>query len=483
MGHVFSLSNLIKAYRYLKKNGAAAVFSAVQERILQDGKNDWRYQRPDRETLEAQRKDAIASFEAMAFSEAATSLDTMASSETMVSSETAVSSEPAASAEEKGAPVLFSIAVPAFKTNPVYLKELLDSLQEQSYPYWELLLADAGGEDSMEQAVRERKDDRIRYIRLEANEGIAGNTNAAICRASGRYIGLLDHDDVLTPDALYEMAHALKEKEKRGIHPIFLYSDEDKWDGEDSYYEPHHKLDFNLDLLLSNNYICHFLVMEASLMKRLLLRPGFDGAQDYDLVLRASADVLRDKAEELCVHIPKVLYHWRCHKESTASNPASKTYAYEAGRRALEDFAKNQGWNVRIHDTRHLGFYRMEFLPDVLSQRKDIAAAAGPLPSVKGKLISGIYDTDQQGNTKMRYQDLRRSFSGYMHRAVLLQDVETADIRTMQVSPQWQSALDHALQKIREGADPIQTSIQLCKEMRKEGFRILWDPCRKEGTH
>ena len=83
----------------------------------------------------------------------------------------------------------------------------------------------------------------------------------------------------------------------------------------------------------------------------------------------------------------------------------------------------------------------------------------------------------------MRYQCLHRSFSGYMHRAVLLQDVETADIRTMQVSPQWQSALDHALRQIREGADPIQTSIHLCKEMRKEGFRILWDPCRKEGTH
>ena len=163
MGHVFSLSNLIKAYRYLKKNGAAAAFTAVQERILQDGKNDWKYQRPDRETLEAQRKDAIAS------SEAATSLDTMASSETMVSSETAVSSEPAASAEEKGAPVLFSIAVPAFKTNPVYLKELLDSLQEQSYPFWELLLADAGGEDSMEQAVRcLLYTSELRIIRTEA---------------------------------------------------------------------------------------------------------------------------------------------------------------------------------------------------------------------------------------------------------------------------------------------------------------------------
>lgn len=459
MGHVFSLSNFIKAYRYLKKNGAPAALSAVWERILQDGKSDWKYRRPDRETLEAQRKEAVASLEAF------------------------TSSEAVASTEREGAPVLFSIAVPAFKTNPVYLKELLDSLQEQSYPYWELLLADAGGDTNVEQAVWNRKDERIRYIRLESNEGIAENTNAAIRRATGRYIGLLDHDDVLTPDALYEMAHALREKEKRGIHPIFLYSDEDKWDGENSYYEPHHKLDFNLDLLLSNNYICHFLVMEAALMKRLLLRPGFDGAQDYDLVLRASAGVLQDKAEELCVHIPKVLYHWRCHKESTASNPASKTYAYEAGRRALEDFAKNQGWNVRIHDTRHLGFYRMEFVPDILSQRKDIAAVAGPLPSVKGKLISGIYDTDRQGNTTMRYQDLRRSFSGYMHRAVLLQDVETADIRAMQVGPRWQSMQDKALRQIRAGGDPIQLSARFCKEIRKEGFRILWDPCRKEGTH
>ena len=142
------------------------------------------------------------------------------------------------------------------------------------------------------------------------------------------YIGLLDHDDILTRDALYEMACALEKQEQNGIHPVFLYSDEDKCDGEaQNTYEPHRKTDFNLDLLLSNNYICHFLVMDAAVMKRLRLRTGFDGAQDYDLVLRAAGQVLEGTPEEAYVHIPKILYHWRCHRNSTASNPASKTYA------------------------------------------------------------------------------------------------------------------------------------------------------------
>lgn len=448
MGQVFRLSNWVKAFRYLKKNGIRAAVWAVQERVLQERTAVWQYRRPDREVLEAQHMEAVASMEAVAARE----------------------------------PLVFSIAVPAFQTNPVYVKELLDSLQEQSYPYWELLLADAGGSDGMEKAVRERADERIRYIRLPANEGIAGNTNAAIREASGSYIGLLDHDDVLTPDALYEMARAIQEKEEKGIRPVFLYSDEDKWDGEENYYEPHWKLDFNLDLLLSNNYICHFLVMDATLMKRLLLRPGFDGAQDYDLVLRASEGVLHGRPEEAYVHIPKVLYHWRCHRESTASNPASKSYAYEAGRRALEDFARRQGWTVRVADTRHLGFYRMEFLPDPLSQRADLAAVAGPLPPAGGRLVSGIYEKEEDGNVQMRFRGLRRRFSGYMHRAVLLQDVETADIRTMQVRPQWEKALGKALQEIRAGADAALISRNFCERLRKEGGRILWDPYRKEGN-
>ncbi|MFR9236429.1 MAG: glycosyltransferase [Eisenbergiella massiliensis] len=200
--------------------------------------------------------------------------------------------------------------MPAYETDPVYLKELLDSLQEQTYPCWELILADAGTGDSVRKAAEARADERIRYIRLASNDGIAGNTNAAIELAQGAYIGLLDHDDILTRDALYEMACALEKQEQNGIHPVFLYSDEDKCDGEaQNTYEPHRKTDFNLDLLLSNNYICHFLVMDAAVMKRLRLRTGFDGAQDYDLVLRAAGQVLEGTPEEAYVHIPKILYH------------------------------------------------------------------------------------------------------------------------------------------------------------------------------
>lgn len=299
MGHILNLSNFTKAFRYLKKNGLGAAFSAVEERILQErsqaeeaGGNGTgsRYQPPTETELDAQRRRSWPE------------------------------------------PVLFSIAVPAYETDPVYLKELLDSLQEQTYPCWELILADAGTGDSVRKAAEARADERIRYIRLASNDGIAGNTNAAIELAQGAYIGLLDHDDILTRDALYEMACALEKQEQNGIHPVFLYSDEDKCDGEaQNTYEPHRKMDFNLDLLLSNNYICHFLVMDAAVMKRLRLRTGFDGAQDYDLVLRAAGQVLEGTPEEAYVHIPKILYHWRCHRNSTASNPASKNYAYEAG--------------------------------------------------------------------------------------------------------------------------------------------------------
>ena len=249
MGHILNLSNFTKAFRYLKKNGLGAAFSAVEERILQErslaeeaGGNGTgsRYQPPSETELDAQRRRSWPE------------------------------------------PVLFSIAVPAYETDPVYLKELLDSLQEQTYPCWELILADAGTGDSVRKAAEARADERIRYIRLASNDGIAGNTNAAIELAQGAYIGLLDHDDILTRDALYEMACALEKQEQNGIHPVFLYSDEDKCDGEaQNTYEPHRKTDFNLDLLLSNNYICHFLVMDAAVMKRLRLRTGFDGAQDW----------------------------------------------------------------------------------------------------------------------------------------------------------------------------------------------------------
>ena len=160
----------------------------------------------------------------------------------------------------------------------------------------------------------------------------------------GEYIGLLDHDDVLTPDALYEMTDAIIKAYDRGAASCLrLIRMRIKCDGEETkYYEPNYKEEFNYDLILSNNYICHFLVMESKLLKSLQFRPEFDGAQDYDLILRCVAEVLtegRADSEKRILHIPKVLYHWRCHEASTAANPNSKKYAYDAGLRALQDHA------------------------------------------------------------------------------------------------------------------------------------------------
>ena len=205
--------------------------------------------------------------------------------------------------------ITFSILVPLYRTPETYLKRMITSVMVQSYPHWELILADATEDRSVEETLRQQgflkeqptdgetepvaADPRIRYVHLKENAGIAANTNQALPYAKGAYIGLLDHDDVLTPDALYEMADAVTKAYDRGVKVTFAYSDEDKCDGEETrYYDPNHKENFNYDLILSNNYICHFLVMDAELMKRLQFRPECDGAQDYDLVLRAVAEVL-----------------------------------------------------------------------------------------------------------------------------------------------------------------------------------------------
>ena len=426
-----------RALSYFRRNGISAAGLAVAERLLQEAaQKGYVYAPPTPEEQKRQRKEA----------------------------------------EEWKDPPLLSVAVPAFETPPAYMNALLDSLQAQTWPHWELVIADAGSTDALRALAEGRGDLRIRYRKLSGNLGLAGNTNEALKEVRGSYTGLLDHDDLLTPDALYEMACALRESRKKGIDPVFLYSDEDKCDGEGRrFYEPHYKPDFNPDLLLSNNYICHFLMLETEAFRRLKERPGYDGAQDYDLVLRAAAGVFSGVPEAAFVHVPKVLYHWRCHESSTASNPESKRYAYEAGRRALEDFCAAQGWQARAEDTAHLGFYRLSYQPDILEVRRDVGAAAQPLPSRLGRLCSGIYEADGG----MRYAGLPAGFSGYMHRAVLSQDVETADIRAMRVRPELEEELGKALEAVRRGEDPGETSRAFCESVRNKGLRICWLPDRK----
>ena len=252
-------------------------------------------------------------------------------------------------------PVTISVLVPAYRTPEVFLRQMIESVLNQTYPHLELCIADGSGENiSVEKVVKEyqAKDQRVRYQRLEKNEGIAGNTNAAIRMATGDYLALFDHDDLLAPNALFEVASTI-EKDKADV----VYTDEDKVTSDlKEHFQPHFKPDFNPDLLCSNNYICHLFVVKRSLALKLGGQdPAYDGAQDYDFIFRCT-----EEAEKI-VHIAKILYHWRVHQASTADNPTSKMYAFDAGKRAIEAHLQRIGAKAEVSHTKDLGFYRVKY--------------------------------------------------------------------------------------------------------------------------
>ena len=446
-------ANFKKTLYYLKRNGLRSTWYAAKERMERNGEGGYVYEPLSEEELERQRNRTW-----------------------------------------KRRP-LFSIVVPVYRTPERYLREMMDSVLSQTYSNLELVLADATEDESVEGVVRTYEDGRIRYLRLEANDGIAENTNRGLEAAGGDYIGLLDHDDCLTPDALYEMADRIEAGASRGREPLLLYSDEDKCNQEKTcFYEPHFKMDFNLDLLLSNNYICHFLVVEGGLMRKTGFRKEYDGAQDYDLVLRCAASVLPEA--DRITHIARVLYHWRCHTGSTAENPQSKQYAYDAGRRAVQDFAGRMGWKAQAHDLKHMGFYGLEYCPDILAVRPDVGAVGGRLLTrrkVFGPpfLAGGIYRDDGEA----LYQGLPDGYSGYMHRGVLRQDADAVDIRLIRVRPECRKLFEEVTgfpyrtepgtdrfdaSALPEGTDWVGLSCGLGRALRQAGYRVVWDPqqCR-----
>ena len=250
-----------------------------------------------------------------------------------------------------------SIIVPAYKTPEAFLRQLMDSLLAQTYANWELCIANASPEDaSMEYVLKEyaKKDSRILWKKLEENKGIAENTNEAFAMATGEFAGLLDHDDLSAPNALYEVAKALETEPDIDV----LYTDEDKVRGDEvlEHFQPHLKPDFNIDLLRSNNYICHFFVVRKSLLEKTGgFRREYDGAQDYDFIFRCT------QAAGKIHHIPEILYHWRTHQSSTADNPESKLYAFEAGKRAIEENLRQNGLIGEVSHTKDYGFYRVKY--------------------------------------------------------------------------------------------------------------------------
>ena len=252
---------------------------------------------------------------------------------------------------------LISIAIPLFNTPEKFLDELMEGLLGQSYANIEICLADGSTKDDTEKQVREKylQDRRVKYQRLKVNAGISGNTNEAIKMASGDWIMLSDHDDTVEKDACFEIVKAINSDPEIDI----VYTDEDKlMYSSNVYYSPNFKPDYSPDLLRSNNYITHIFCARMSLVQEVggeeqeFERSEYDGAQDYDFILRCA-----EKARKIH-HVPKFLYHWRAHETSTAGNPESKMYAYDNGRKAIQAHYDRVGIPAKVVQAEDIGSYR-----------------------------------------------------------------------------------------------------------------------------
>ena len=404
-------SDIGRTLRYLRRNGIKETRNAVRERLHE--KENYTYIEPSLEELERQRADSDPS------------------------------------------DVTISIIVPAYCTDPAYMKALISSVKDQTYDRWELVIADASDDDSVESVVRgvpgivsgdgdglkvEGKsaehehvflDRAIRYIRLENNDGISANTNEAIKYANGEYVSLLDHDDLLTSDAMYRTAKAVMKADK----PVMVYSDEDKTDSDGiEYFDHNDKCDWNLDMILSNNYICHLMTVRKDVFNDIKYRSEYDGAQDYDLILQMT-EMLLEKSirpadlDTSFVHIHYVLYHWRVNPQSTAGNTSSKEYAYEAGRRSLESFFTAIQVQAVVRHSKHLGFYEVKYLPNIFAARPDIGAVCGRVYNSNGAIDS--YMTDMKGIRL--FTGMHDGESGHMHRFDITQDIGNVDIRCLKL--------------------------------------------------
>ncbi len=270
--------------------------------------------------------------------------------------------EKRADAERMERRPLFSVIMPVYNPEPRYLREAVESVRQQVYTNWELSIADDCSTVPVIRDILEEyasADARVRVCRTEKNAHISAASNLAVRNSTGDYLVMLDHDDLLVPDTLYELAKAILARPDTDI----LYSDDDKADPAGNLYDPQFKPDWSPELLLSYMYFSHVFVIRRILFDRAGgFRAGYEGSQDYDLALRASE--LTDRI----VHIPKILYHWRASAASTASCASAKPYSIEAGLHAVEDALRRRGipaevfqpefarrGNLGIYALRHAG--------------------------------------------------------------------------------------------------------------------------------
>lgn len=255
--------------------------------------------------------------------------------------------------QTKGKDVLISICVPVYNPKPEHFNAMLESVLLQSYDNWQLCIADAGTEGYAQKEVERCNDERISYRKLEGNHGIAINTNMAVEMAKGEYVVLLDHDDILALDCLYEFKSAVN----RGVD--FIYADESSF-----YKDPrrpeitHFKGSFSFFNLLGNNYICHPVCFKKELFQNVGgFRKGFEGSQDHDLFIRMCQEA------KTRVHIPKVLYYWRIHKSSVAYDIEAKPYCVESGIKAVREYTEKNKLEARVKETGPNPIYSVVYEP------------------------------------------------------------------------------------------------------------------------
>ena len=313
---IFGFSNFKKVIRSVKLIGFKGTFRAVKYRLRKNPTNSYNvwmhYNDPSRKELSVQRNTVF-----------------------------------------KINPKI-SILVPMYNTPIEFFSELIDYMLNQTYKNWELCLEDGSPEKNTEIETICKKDKRIKYNYTGNNRGISGNTNEALRRATGDYIALLDHDDLLPYNCLFEVVKAINEDPTIE----FIYTDEDKFTTMDKpRFDPHFKPDFAIDTLRTNNYICHFSVFRRDIMEKLGgERSEYDGAQDYDLILHMTEIAKNIK------HIPKILYHWRVHDLSTSkAGGDAKPYAFEMGIKVLTDHLKRVGLDGEVRHGATFDSYEVEY--------------------------------------------------------------------------------------------------------------------------
>ena len=416
-------TNIHKTLDYCRRNGLRATFYAARERLRENAEADYAYEDPSAEELAAEAE----AFEAMA---------------------------------EKERLPLVSFLVPVWHPNTAFLREMAESVRAQSYGNWELVIADASGEEETKELLESFADPRIVRVELSENGGISANTNAAAAAAHGDYAALLDYDDLLTPDCLALVTQCILAEE-----PDIVYTDEDKCDGEAKiFFEPNRKPDFNPDYLLANNYICHLTVMRLSLFLSLQERSEFDGAQDYDLLLRAPW--------ERIAHVPKVCYHWRTHGQSTAANPGSKSYAYDAGLAALNEYFRRRGMNASAVHSMHRGFYSVHYEPSIFACRPEVGAVGGKVTDRRRRIVGGAMEEDGS----VLFLGLHERESGPMHRADTAQTVAALDLRSIRVREELADLLSEAEKALERSGDVKKESLALSARIREGGYLLVFDP-------